>query len=599
VILSRCRRKPLYGFAACAVGLWTLAFSIAPIIVSLAAAQTAARYNVEIEGVEGDLADLIEASSRLVSGQGAPPFGITGLRRRAESDIEVFRTALRSQGYYGARIGFEIDAETQPFLVAVAIEPGPVFRISTCSIEIIGDRLEFVPENCDPLGLGAGVPALSETVLEGQVQLRRSFLENGYPNVIIERRALVDHDGAIMNLEFTVTPGEKVLMGAATVEGADRADGAFIAELRTWDLGVPYDVRLIDSYRTRLNGLTLFDSVTIAPGDAGEGPRPINVVLREAPPRTIGGGVRFATTEGVGVNGFWAHRNLFGKAETLRVDLGLAQLAQSLAATYSLPHRPNPEQRLDFTALAEHEETDAFTKVGGEVVAALTAPLAEKWRGRIGIGLQLAEIDDGLTRRTSTTASLPADIFYDNSNSLFDPTTGERWSLRATGVTGTNDGALAFLKLESEATAYRRLSQNGRTVIAGRVKIGTILGEELDAIPADRRFYSGGGGSVRGFGYQDIGPRDAMGDPTGGRSVAEAGLELRQRFANTWGGVAFVEAGTMGRRLANLEAPRAGAGVGVRYFTAFGPIRADIAVPFNKRAGDASLQLYISIGQAF
>ncbi len=415
----------------------------------------------------------------------------------------------------------------------------------------------------------------------------------------IERRAVVDHDGAIMNLEFTVAPGEKVLMGPVLIEGQESTDGAFIAELRTWDLGGPYDVRLIDSYRERLNGLALFDSVTIAPSPAGEVPRPIGVALHEAPPRTIGGGVRYATTEGVGLNGFWVHRNFFGEAETLRVDLGLAQLVQSLSTTYSLPHRPNPEQRLDFTALAEHEETDAFTKFGGEVAAALTTPLAEKWRGRVGLGFQLAKIDDGTSDRTSITASVPADIFYDNSDSLLDPTMGERWSLRATGVVGKNDGALAFLKLESEATAYRRLNQSGRTVVAGRVKIGTILGEELDAIPADRRFYSGGGGSVRGFGYQDIGPRDAMGDPAGGRSIAEAGLEFRQRFTETWGGVAFVEAGSVGRGLANLESPQAGAGVGVRYFTAFGPVRADIAVPLNRRAGDASLQLYISIGQAF
>jgi len=592
-------RKPLFRVAAFAIGLWTLAFSLAPIIVSIAAAQGATRYDVEIEGVEGNLEDLIEASSRLISGQDDPPFGITGLRRRAATDSEDFQAALRSQGYYGARIVFDIDVQTDPYLVVVTIEPGPLFHIDSCSIEGFAEALGFVPESCAPLGLGAGIPALSEAVLEAQANLRRIFLENGYPNAQIERRAFVNHDGAVMNVEFTVMPGELVFLGQVLIEGQDRTAPEFIAELRTWDLGVPYDVRLIASYRERLNGLALFDSVTIEPSDGDDIPRPIDVTLHEAPQRTIGGGLRYATTEGVGLNGFWVHRNLLGEADSLRVELGLAQLAQSIGTTYSLPHRPNPEQRLDFTALAEHEETDAFTKFGGEIAAALTTPLAERWRGRIGVGLQLANIDDGLARRTSITASVPADVFYDNSDSLLDPTTGERLSLRATGVVGRNVGALAFVKLESEVTAYRRLNEDGRTVIAGRVKIGSILGEELNAITADRRFYSGGGGSVRGFGYQGIGPQDAMGDPTGGRSVVEAGLELRQRITETWGGVAFVEAGSMGRGLTNLETPRAGAGVGVRYFTAFGPVRADIAVPFNRRAGDASFQLYISIGQAF
>ena len=591
--------KPLFRMATCAIGLWTLAFSLASVVVPGASAQTAVRYDVDIEGLGGNLADIVEASSRLISGRDNPPFGVAGIRRRAESDVVDFQTILRSQGYYGARIEFEIDTEVDPFLVTVAIDPGPLFRVSSCTIEVVGSALEFVPTSCATLGLGEGAPALAETVLEGQAQLRRSFLENGYPDAAIERRTVVNHDGAIMNLEFTVMPGQMVLMGGVVVEGLERTEEAFVSELRTWDIGVPYDVRLIDSYRERLNGLALFDSVTIAPSDLDEMPQPIGVALHEAPPRTIGGGLRYATTEGAGLNAFWTHRNLFGEAETLRVDLGLAQLAQSLGATYSLPHRFNPDQRLDFTALAEHAVTDAFTKIGGEVIAALTTPLAERWRGRIGIGLQMAEIDDGLTRRTSITASVPTDVFYDNSDSLLDPTTGERWSMRVTGVVGNNDGPLAFVKLESEATAYRRLNQSGRSVVAGRLKIGSILGEELDAIPADRRFYSGGGGSVRGFGYQAIGPRDATGDPTGGRSLAEAGLELRQRFGETWGGVAFVEAGTMGRGLTSLETPRAGVGVGVRYFTAFGPIRADVATPLNRRAGDASFQIYISIGQAF
>ena len=133
--MSHRTRKPLYSIAAGVVCLWTLVFSLASIFAGFAAAQTAPRYDVEIEGVEGNFADLVEASSQLISGQDDPPFGITGLRRRAASDVEDFQTALRSQGHYGARIGFEIDADTDPFLVAVTIEPGPLFHISTCSIE--------------------------------------------------------------------------------------------------------------------------------------------------------------------------------------------------------------------------------------------------------------------------------------------------------------------------------------------------------------------------------------------------------------------------------------------------------------------------------
>jgi translocation and assembly module TamA len=592
-------RKPLSSLIACVITLWTLGFSAAALFISHASAQSAVEYSVEIEGVEDGLEDLIRSTSRLLSGLDTPPFGLAGLRQRAETDVESFRSALRSQGYYGGLVTFDIDAEETPIVVTVTVDPGPLFHISQCVIMVPDPSMDFIPANCNSLGLGTGTPARSDAVLAGQTQLRRLFLENGYPFAVIDRRAVVNHDGSIMNLTFTPMPGEKIFLGSVLVEGQDRTDGSFLEELRTWELGDTYDVRKIDSYRERLNGLALFDSTQIAPVDSDDEPRPIRVTVHEAPPRTVGGGVRYATTEGVGLSGFWVHRNLFGGAETLRVELGLAELAQSLTATYSLPHRPNPEQRLDFTASATHEETDAYSKLGGDLIAAFTTPLAEKLRGRIGVGLHLAEINDGTGPVTSATVSLPADVFYDNSDSLLNPTTGERFSFRATPVVGESNGFLAFLRLESEATAYRRLTDDGGTVIAGRIKIGTIFGEALNRIPADRRFYSGGGGSVRGYGYQAIGPQDADGNPAGGRSVAEAGLELRQRVTDTWGGVAFVEAGTMGRGLTNLETPQVGAGVGIRYFTAFGPIRADVATPLNPRPGDASFQIYISIGQAF
>jgi translocation and assembly module TamA len=592
-------KKPLTTIFAGAIGLWTLGFSLAPLYFSTAAAQTGVDYDVEIEGVDGDLEDLIRATSRLISGQDTPPFGLAGLRQRAETDIETFRSALRSQGYYGALIDFDIDPEAAPVVVTVNFDTGPQFHFAECVVEIPDPAMDFLPMNCGALGLSPGTPARSDAVLAGQAQLRRLFLENGYRFALVDQRAVVNHDGAIMNLTFTSMPGEKIYFGDLEIEGLERTDPDFIRDLKTWEIGDTYDVRKIDSYRERLAGLALFDSATILPADSDTVPRPFKLTVHEAPPRTIGGGVRYATTEGPGLNAFWAHRNFFGSAELLRVELGLAQLAQSLSTTYSLPHRPNPDQRLDFTLSFAHEDTDAYTKLGSEFIAAFTTPLADKWRGRIGVGVAVADINDGTGGITSTTLSLPADVFYDNSDSLLDPTRGERWSIRATPVVGNGDGFLAFLRLESEATAYRRLDDEGRSVVAARVKVGTIFGAALDRVPADRRFYSGGGGSVRGYSYQGIGPQDAGGSPEGGLSLAEAGLEFRQRFADTWGGVAFVEAGSMGRGLTNLQTPQVGAGVGVRYYTDFGPIRADVAVPLNPRPTDGNFQIYISIGQAF
>src|SRR3546814_2403795 len=74
---------------------------------------------------------------------------------------------------------------------------------------------------------------------------------------------------------------------------------------------------------------------------------------------------------------------------------------------------------------------------------------------------------------------------------------------------------------------------NDRIVLAARARFGTILGSMVDRIAPSRRFYAGGGASVRGYGYQAIGPRYGPGDdPVGGKSLAEFSLESRIRFGD-------------------------------------------------------------------
>jgi translocation and assembly module TamA len=130
--------------------------------------------------------------------------------------------------------------------------------------------------------------------------------------------------------------------------------------------------------------------------------------------------------------------------------------------------------------------------------------------------------------------------------------------------------------------------------------VASIINGSIPAIPASRRFYSGGGGSVRGYGYQDVGPRFPNNSPEGGISLIESSIELRQKIAGPFGMVLFVDSGTLSTQhsfdFANAET---GVGVGFRYDLGFAPLRADIAVPLERHTGDSSIQVYLSIGQSF
>src|SRR5690606_15069766 len=130
-------------------------------------------------------------------------------------------------------------------------------------------------------------------------------------------------------------------------------------------------------------------------------------------------------------------------------------------------------------------------------------------------------------------------------------------------------------------------------------KAGALAGPALSEIPPDLLFFTGGGGSVRGYGFRSIGVDDGAGGVTGGRYLLEASVEARARFGNNFGAVGFVDGGYVAAdTFPGIEQLRLGAGIGIRYYTALGPLRLDAAIPLNKRPGDPAYALYVGIGQA-
>jgi translocation and assembly module TamA len=133
------------------------------------------------------------------------------------------------------------------------------------------------------------------------------------------------------------------------------------------------------------------------------------------------------------------------------------------------------------------------------------------------------------------------------------------------------------------------------------VTLGSIDGTAVENIPADERFYAGGGGSIRGYEYQAVGPQ-LNGTPVGGSQLLEFSTELRLQPGQKLGYAAFVDGGTVYNDIAH-DADRTirfGAGLGLRWFTGIGPLRADLAYPLNPDENQVErVQFYISLGQAF
>jgi translocation and assembly module TamA len=159
-----------------------------------------------------------------------------------------------------------------------------------------------------------------------------------------------------------------------------------------------------------------------------------------------------------------------------------------------------------------------------------------------------------------------------------------------------------FAIAEASLAGYQGVFEKDRVVLAARTRVGSIFGASQFKVPASQRFYAGGGSSVRGYKYQSVGPLDSKNDPIGGRSLVEVNAEARIKIIDQFGVVPFVDGGQVYDQvypeLASTDLQWA-AGLGLRYYSAVGPVRFDIAFPVNPRSIDDPYQFYISIGQAF
>ena len=204
-------------------------------------------------------------------------------------------------------------------------------------------------------------------------------------------------------------------------------------------------------------------------------------------------------------------------------------------------------------------------------------------------------------RQHYTLIGIPAYLKHDGSDDLLNPTTGDREAVTITPYTDPGNSNLSFITGRVSASFYQRLGKSDRYVIAILGALGATAGISLDDMPKDKRYYVGGGGSLRGYGFQRAGPIDANDTPIGGLSSAEASLEFRYKLTETIGIVPFLDAGNVYDTSFPDLSKRVflGAGIGARYYTGLGPLRFDIAAPLHRRSGDRPFQIYVSLGQAF
>jgi len=562
-------------------------------------------YEVEIEGVEGELLGLLEQVSEARRLVDRPPSSFLQLRRRAESDVANLTRALHSRGHYGAAVEVAIDREATPARATFAVEPGPVYRFRKVAIEVDPPAPELDLPSLADLGIAPGSPALSQAILDAESRLLAQAREQGFALAELgERQALIEQDAAAMDLTLRLRPGPRVRIGEIRLSGLTDVEEDYVRRVLPWEREQLVTTSRLGEGRTALRDTRLFSSIRIEPGTApdDQGEVPVTVSLAESNHRSIGVGVRYRTDEGPGGNISWEHRNFFGQGEQVELELDASGIGGFLSGSFRKPAFFRRDQALIARSRAGYEDTDAYTSRFAGAGVALERQLRPGMTLSAGPAFRAAQIEDSDGEEESFgLVSLPAAFDWDRSNDLLDPTRGGRLRVDNEPFVDTFGSGVRFNRARVGYSHYLKVLDEPQIVLAGRVAVGSIVGASRDDVPADLRFYAGGGGSVRGFGFQLAGELDEDDDPLGGRSLFETSFEVRANVTETIGVVAFVDAGSaFEASFPDFDEPlRVGAGPGLRYFSPVGPIRLDVGFPINRRDNDDPFQIYVSIGQAF
>lgn len=575
------------------------------------------RYSTTVKGLDAtDLTGRFKSLSALEGGHGKAA-NATQVAARAREDEGLAVRLLKSLGYYDATAVSTVDRDPDDktrLRATLSATAGRLYTLS--SVTVKADPT--TPPNlvADNLPLKVGDPIQADRIQGAEANVSLVLPQRGYPFVKVgDRDVLLDDqsDKATGAYTLPVDTGPRASFGVLRTEGDPVFGLDHLNVFPRFKEGDLYDSRKTDDLRDALVATSLFRTIAVEPVKTGtinpDGTEQVDLLVRQAkgPPRTLAASAGYATGEGFKLQGSWTHRNLFAPEGALIATAIVGSQEQGLSGTF---RRSNAGKRdKTFTAIlaADHSSYDAFNANTLTASVRWSYDSTPIWQKRItyyyGVelnGTNESVYDFGLrdrTRRNYAIVALPSQIQWDHSDSLLNPTKGYRLKLNLSPEGSVSGSAHPYARTMAEIDGYFPIGHS--LVLAGKARAGSILGIDRDDLAPSRRYYGGGGGSVRGYGYQRLGPLDPQGNPVGGRSLNEFAVEARYRFGD-FGIVPFIDAGQAYESSApKFSSLQYGAGIGGRLYTNFGPLRFDVATPLNPRPGDSKIALYISIGQAF
>ncbi|MTE00740.1 BamA/TamA family outer membrane protein [Paracoccus sp. YIM 132242] len=537
----------------------------------------------------------------------------------ARADYARILGNLYDQGYYSAIINITLDgveaAEIAPLdapatvgQVVVAVQTGPRFRFSRAAIAPLAPRTDLPGEYRQGQVAGTGtIRAAATAGVQGWRQVGHAKAE------VAGQEITADHVANAVDSRIDLAPGPGVTFGRLNMRGYDRMKPRRLAKIAGLPEGERFDPDEVEDVRKRLRRSGVFSAITLEEAETlnPDGSMDINLTVVEQKPRRIGAGFEISTSDGAMLSAYWMHRNLLGGGERLRVDARVKDMGsdtsgrdEEVTVRIDRPATVTPDTTAYvLTSLARMREED-YDEDTGAIGLGFNHIFSDRFTFDTAVQYQFSRVyDEGGEETDFKVLAFPTSVMWDARDNENNARRGYYLQGDATPFKGF-DGTDSGLRVLGEGRAFHSLGAGDRFTLAGRARIGSVLGSDIEDTPRNYLFFSGGGGTVRGQPYESLGVEEIQGPngpiKTGGMSVASLSAEVRFQVRERIGLVAFADYGEVWAEDAwsGTSEGHSGAGIGVRYDTPIGPLRFDVAGPTGGDTGEG-VQLYLGLGQAF
>lgn len=545
------------------------------------------RVRLVFAGIRGEMKDNVARAVKLrglIRRDDATDALVERAYRQAPEQI---RLALAPFGYDQPDIQSTIAKEGDTYRIRFAISPGPPTVVSSLEVQVKGaEGDEEIKAALARFSPGVGATLVHADYEAAKADIQRLLQSHGYFQATLAKAKVgISRSRSSADIELEWDAGPRYRFGPLVFEGG-QLEPELLQRYRSFAQGGLYNQTRLLELQQRLTDADYFSSieVSVEPEDADPQTLEVPVIVRlEAAKRNIyTGGVSFGTDSGAGVKGGVERRYVNSWGHKALAQAEYSQNLQAAGVSYRIPRYADYRSFYGATAQLRNEQTSTFESD----TLRLSAEFVDIWHGwERSASLNLlsgdftigGRIEDGGDQGSSTLLYPELRVKRRDADDFSRPRRG--WSallyLRGAAESVLSDTSMA--QIGGEGRWITSLSDRQRLLF--RAAVGATWVDDFDQLPPDLRYYAGGDLSLRGYGYQDLGPTNVSGKVVGGRYLLTGSAEYEYALNDRWGVAGFVDAGNAYSN--DQFEPEVGVGFGLRWNSPVGLVRLDIAFPVD------------------